>query len=93
MKRLGAAVVLALNIAALAAPALAEMREDSKGSREMTFEQRKEMMISRIDRRISTLQELRGCVSGAKSHDDMKKCKDKFREEREDMHDKMERGR
>ena len=93
MKRLAAAVVLALAAATLAVPAFAEMQEGSKDSKGMTFEQRKNAMLSRIDKRISTLQDLRGCVSGAKSHDDMKKCKDRFREEREDMHEKTERGR
>lgn len=80
MKRLS--VFIALAVLAAAVPAFAETPADKK---EMTFEQRKELALSRLDKHISTLQELRKCISDAKTKEEMGKCRETFKEEREGM--------
>jgi hypothetical protein len=40
----------------------------------MTFEQRKAAMLTRIDERISRLQEARTCVSGAATPEALRSC-------------------
>jgi len=40
----------------------------------MTFEQRKAGMLTRIDERISRLQEVRTCVSGAATPEALRSC-------------------
>ena len=45
------------------------------------FEQRKTEIINRIDQRITRNQEEKTCVQSAKSHDDLKACRDKFKTE------------
>ena len=46
-------------------------------------------MISLIDERINTLQELKTCVSAAQTPEDLRKCSEKFREERKELREEM----
>jgi hypothetical protein len=48
----------------------------------MSIEQRKTRLISSIDERINTLQEVKTCVSAAQTPEDLRKCREKFRKER-----------
>jgi len=48
------------------------------------FEKRKAERLAEIDQRIQKLQEHRACVSGASSHDALRKCGDEMREWRRD---------
>lgn len=44
------------------------------------FEKRKAERLTELDQRIQKLQEHRACVSGAASHEALRKCGDKMRE-------------
>ncbi len=66
-----------------AAPVFAE--KPAGGEKGMTFEQKKDASIKWIDRRIGVLQDLKNCVSGARDKEDLQKCREKFKEEREGM--------
>ena len=46
------------------------------------FEQRKEMMLKRIDERIARLQEVKVCIQAATKPEDMKACREKMRPEK-----------
>ena len=45
------------------------------------FEQHRADILKRIDARIARNQEEKSCVQAAKNHDDIKACRDKFKEE------------
>jgi hypothetical protein len=45
------------------------------------FEQHRSDILKRIDARIARNQEEKACVQSAKNHDDIKACRDKFKEE------------
>jgi hypothetical protein len=44
------------------------------------FEKHKKMILADLDSRIAAGQELKACVVKAKSHEDMKKCRDQEQE-------------
>jgi GTP cyclohydrolase III len=51
----------------------------------MSIEQRKAKLISSIDQRINRLQELKSCVSAAQTPEDLRKCRETFREESKEL--------
>jgi hypothetical protein len=51
------------------------------------FEKRKAERLTELDQRIQKLQEHRACVSGAASHEALRKCGDKMREWQRDERD------
>ena len=59
---------------------------------EPNFEQLKAEIINRIDQRIARNQEEKSCVQSAKSHEDLKACREKVKaevkEQRHNMRDK-----
>lgn len=48
------------------------------------FEKRKAERLAELDQRIQRLQEHRACISGAASHDALRKCAEDMREWRKD---------
>ena len=86
MKRAIILSVMAMFLMAM--PAFAMDSGESK-DKEKTFEQRKEGVIKMLDKRISVLQEHKGCVTNAKTKDDLMSCRKKFEEEREQMRERM----
>ena len=70
-------VMLALGVSILA---YAQNPEGAKPQEKMSIEQRKARFISSIDQRINLLQELKTCISAAQVPEDLKKCREKFRE-------------
>ena len=52
------------------------------------FEKRKAERLTELDQRIQKLQEHRACVSGAASHEALRKCGDKMREWQRDGRDR-----
>jgi len=79
-RRLRVPVFLLAIASILSVPALAA---DPQAARKDGFEARKATALERIDREIALFQELRSCVATANGREDMEKCRDKFREERE----------
>ena len=75
-------VMLVLGVSILA---YAQNPEGSKPQGKMSIEQRKAKLISSIDQRINSLQEVKACVSAAQTPEDLRKCREKFREERKDF--------
>jgi len=61
------------------------------------FEKRKAERLTELDQRIQKLQEHRACVSGAPSHEALRKCGDKMREwqrgERDQLREQREERR
>jgi hypothetical protein len=67
-----AAFLAVLAIALLSVPSFAS---DGNGpAQSMTFEQRKTLFLTRIDERITRLQEMRTCVSEAATPEALKAC-------------------
>ncbi len=63
--------------------AYAQNQEGPQGK--VSIEQRKARLISAIDQRINSLQEVKACVSAAQAPEDLRKCREKFRQERKDF--------
>jgi len=63
----------------------AQNPEKAKSQGKISIEQRKANIISSIDQRINRLQELKTCVSAAQTQDDLRKCREKFKEERKEF--------
>ena len=72
-------VIFALGVLILA---YAQNPEGARPQEKMSIEQRKARLISSIDERINMLQEVKTCVSAAQTPEDLRKCREKFREER-----------
>ena len=73
------AVIFTLGLSILA---YSQNPQAAKPQGKMSIEQRKARIISSIDERITTLQELKACVSAAQTHEDLRKCRENFRQER-----------
>lgn len=96
MKRIRSYVALSALTLILSAPAFAADQSPAAVAapakdKQADFEKRKSVTLARIDKRISSLQELRGCVAAANNREDMEKCREKFKEEMET--EKAERRR
>lgn len=74
-------VIFALGVSILA---YAQSPEGAKPQEKMSIEQRKAKIISSIDERIKMLQEEKTCVSAAQTTEDLRKCREKFREQRKE---------
>jgi len=90
MKRalIAAAVVLSL---AFAVSAFADERQPSNNPGQ-NFEQRKAEILKMMDERIAGIQEEKSCVQAAKSHEDLKACREKHRAEMGKMRGEMGKG-
>lgn len=77
MKRALLLVVLSLFVISI--PVFAEEPAGQKG---IDIEKKKEDVVSRIDKRIGVLQELKKCITDAATKEELKKCKESFKEER-----------
>ena len=72
----------------LATPVFAVDSPQSKGP-DSNFEQRKANVLKHIDMRIVRNQEEKSCVQAAQNPDDLKACREKFKEDiRDQMHKK-----
>jgi hypothetical protein len=80
------AIVLSL---ALAVPAFAVDGGQPPNNQAPNFEQRKADILKNIDERIARIQEERTCVQAANSHEDLKACREKMRQEMEKMRGEM----
>lgn len=80
--RITSGVILSILMSFFSARALAQGPE---------FEKRKAERLAELDQRIQKLQEHRACVSGAASHEALRKCGDKMREwHREELDQRRE---
>ena len=70
-------VILALGVSVFV---YAQNPEGAKPQEKMPIEQRKAMFISAIDQRINLLQELKTCISATQTPEDLRKCREKFRQ-------------
>ena len=85
MKKIGIAVVMLFAFTFLAAAA--DTGSQTQKTPGANFEQRKEMILKRIDERIARLQEARACIQAATKPEDIKACREKIKPE------KMDEGR
>ncbi|MBF0524025.1 MAG: hypothetical protein HQK56_02885 [Deltaproteobacteria bacterium] len=75
-KSLIGAIVLSM---ALAVPVFAaDNTAPQKGATGAGFEERKADVLKRIDARMARIQQEKDCVNAAKSHDELKACRDKY---------------
>lgn len=72
----------------LAVPAFAVDNSSQPKSPGPNFEQHRGDILKRIDARIARNQEEKSCVQAAKNHDDVKGCRDKFKEELKEQRQK-----
>lgn len=81
------AILLAfLSLLVISMPVFAAEPSQKK---EFDIEKRKEEVISRIDKRIGLLQELKKCITDAKTREELKKCRETFKEERRELWEEM----
>jgi hypothetical protein len=55
-----------------------------------TFEEKKSMLLTHIDKRIAHLNDSKACVAGAKDKDALMVCKQKMKEHRKEMKEKWQ---
>jgi len=79
-------VIFALGVFVLV---YAQNPEPAKPQEKLSIEQRKAKIISLIDERINMLQEIKTCVSAAQTPEELRKCREKFREERKELRQEM----
>jgi len=72
----------------LAVPAFAVDNSSLPKGPGPNFEQNRTDILKRIDARIARNQEEKSCVQAAKNHDDIKACRDKFKEELKEQRQK-----
>jgi hypothetical protein len=75
-------VIFALGVSILA---YAQNTEPAKPQEKVSIEEWKARIISSIDERIKMLQDEKACVSAAKTHEDLRKCREKVRGERREL--------
>jgi hypothetical protein len=75
-------VIFTLGVSILA---YSQNPQPAKPQEKMSIEERKAQIISSIDERIKMLQEEKACVSAAKTREDLRKCREKVKEERKDF--------
>ena len=83
-------VIFALSVSILT---YAQDTEPAKPQEKVSIEESKAKIISSIDERIKMLQEEKACVSAAKTHEDLRKCRGKVRAERRGARQEMEEQR
>ena len=77
-----------LSLFVISFPVFAEEPAEQKG---IDIEKKKEDVVSRIDKRIGILQELKKCITDAATKEDLKKCRESFKEEKSGIWKEMER--
>jgi len=82
MKKLMVVLIVIMLVLGVSILAYAQNPEGSKPQEKMSIDQRKAKLISSIDERINMLQEVKACVSAAQTPEDLRKCREKLREER-----------
>jgi len=95
MKKLMVIVIAVVFVSGIFIFAYAQSPEGAKPQGKVSIDQRKAKIISAIDGRINSLQELKTCVSAAQTHDDLRKCRAKFEQERKELWEerKEQRGK
>jgi len=81
MKKLMVILIVMILVLGASILAYAQNTEGSKPQEKVPIEQRKAKLMSSIDERINMLQGVKACVSAAQTSEDLRKCRDKFREE------------
>jgi hypothetical protein len=81
MRKVFPAVLAVFATAITALPVLAFDNPPRQMAPGPNFEQRKAEIINRIDQRIARIQEEKACVQAAQNHDDIRACREKFKEE------------
>ncbi|MEK6725547.1 MAG: hypothetical protein AABY54_03225 [Deltaproteobacteria bacterium] len=77
-----------LSLFVISFPVFAEEPAEQKG---IDIEKKKEDVVSRIDKRIGILQELKKCITDAATKEDLKKCRESFKEEKSGIWKEMKR--
>lgn len=77
----------------LTGSALAADKPGTKTDGDDNFKTNKELIIKHLDARIEMLQREKACVEAAKTDEDINACREKFREERKEILDKMKKGK
>ncbi len=73
------ALLAAVFTCALAIPAFAfEGNSKGQGPQGQNFEQKKTEILQHFEQKITHIQAIKACVQAAKSHDDLRACKDKY---------------
>jgi len=80
MKKLTVLFIVVILVLGVSILAYAQNPEGAKPQEKVSIEQRKAKFISSIDERINLLQELKTCVSAAQTPQDLRKCREKFRQ-------------
>lgn len=82
-------------IFALGVPILAYAQnpEGAKPQEKISIEQRKAKIISSIDERIKMLQEEKACISAAQTPEDLRKCREKFKEGKKELREERKEQR
>ncbi|HMJ49924.1 MAG TPA: hypothetical protein VK440_05105 [Burkholderiales bacterium] len=81
-------IVMAMLISTLALADQAQPQTGQKGSQPQNFQEHKQHMLDRMDKRIAALQQARSCVSQAQDRDAVKQCFPKHEGHREHGHDR-----
>jgi|APFre7841882654_1041346.scaffolds.fasta_scaffold255285_2 hypothetical protein len=84
MKKLMVIFLVVIFASGVSILAYAQSPEGAKPQEKISIEQRKANLISSIDERINMLQEVRTCVSAAQTPEDLRKCREKLRNERKE---------
>lgn len=63
-----------------------KMKEEWK---KLPFDQQKQMLTEKLDRKAAIVQDGRTCVNGAKTSDDLMKCKEDMWEDKKEMKAEM----
>jgi|GEM_PF-1070176 len=82
-KALIAAAVLSL---AFVVSAFAVDENQPSNAQTQTFEQKQANLLQRLDERIGSLQEAKGCIQAARSNADIQACWKKHRAEMQQLH-------
>jgi CHASE1-domain containing sensor protein len=80
MKKIAATLVILFSFTLAAAAA--DNAVQTQKTQETNFEQRKEMVLKKIDQRIARLQAAKACIQAAKSPEDTKACRERMHAER-----------
>ena len=83
-------VIFTLGVSVLA---YSQNPEAGKPQEKVSIEERKAKIISSIDERIKMHQEEKTCVSAVKPPEDLRKCREKVKEERKEFRQEMKEQR
>ncbi|MBI4746551.1 MAG: hypothetical protein HY786_08440 [Deltaproteobacteria bacterium] len=83
-----AILLVVLSLFVISIPVFAEEAAEQKG---IDIEKKKEDVVSRIDKRIGILQDLKKCITDAATKEELKKCRESFKEEKSGIWREMKR--